>query len=139
MMNAEGTERPYPELVRIVDGILEECDDNVPCIVKKLDAVDEETRSEILVSDLLNAYQVFYFFFRTEPDTLTMERMDLEPASALRGGLKIEETDLLEMYFVIHDTVPVIVIHDGDKTVATFTGKAAYGQGRTVMERPEYR
>jgi hypothetical protein len=137
-MNAEGSGRPFQELVEIVDASLDACDDNVPCIAKKLGELDADSRNELLVSDLLNAYQVFFFFFRTEPDILTMERMDLEPASALRGGLKIEVTDLLEMYFVIHENIPVIVIHDGDKTVATFSGKTAYEQGRTFMKSPEY-
>jgi hypothetical protein len=138
-MEPAGTGRPYRELVDMVDAILDECDDNVPCIAQKLDGLDEADRNELLLSDLLNAYQVFYWSFRKEPDLLTMERMDLEPASSLRGGLLIEETDLLEMYFVIHNSVPVIVVHDGDKTVATFTGKTAYEQGRTMMESPEYR
>lgn len=137
-MSTAGDPRPYPELVALVDSILDECDEDVPCIVKKLDALDEETRNELLVSDLLNAYQVFYFMFRTEPDILTRERMDLEPASILMRGLKIEETDLLEMYFVIKGAIPIIIIHDGDKAVATFSGKPAYGHGRTFMQNPEY-
>lgn len=137
-MEPAGTGRPYQELVDIVDAILDECDDNVPCIAKKLDGLTEADRNELLLSDLLNAYQAFYWFFRTEPDILTMERMDLEPASSLKTGLLIEETDLLEMFFVIHNAAPVIVVHDGDKAVATFTGKTAYEQGRTMMKSPEY-
>jgi hypothetical protein len=137
-MSAGDARRPYQELVAIVDAILDECDDDVPCIAKKLDAVDEASRNELLVSDLLNAYQAFYWFFRTEPDILTLERMDLEPASSLKTGLLIEETDLLEMYFIVKDSVPVIIVHDGDKAVATFTGKTAYEQGREVMKSPEY-
>ncbi len=137
-MEPAGTGRPYQELVDIVDAILDECDDDVPRIAEKLDGLTEADRNELLLSDLLNAYQAFYWFFRKEPDLLTMERMDLEPASSLRNGLLIEETDLLEMYFVIHNSVPVIIVHDGDKAVATFTGKTAYEQGRTMMESPEY-
>jgi hypothetical protein len=137
-MTAAGSRHTYPELIAMVDDILDACEDDVPCIAKKLDALDEDTVAELLVSDLLNAYQAFYFLFRTEPDSLTMERMDLEPASALRGGLKIEETDLLEMYFAIRGNVPVIVIHDGDRAVATFTGKTAYEQGREFMQSPAY-
>lgn len=137
-MNDAGTALPYRELVAIVDVILDECDDDVPCIAKKLDALDDAIRSELLVSDLLNAYQAFFWFFRTEPEILTIERMDLEPASSLRAGLKIEETDLLDMYFVIPESEPVIVIHDGDKTIASFSGKDAYRQGRTVMQQPEW-
>jgi len=82
--------------------------------------------------------QVFYFVFRTEPDDLVRERLELEPASSLVGGLKIDETDLLEMLFGIRDAKPVIVIHDGDKAVATFSGTSAYAQGRMFMTSPEY-
>ncbi|HEX3001516.1 MAG TPA: hypothetical protein VHN82_03975 [Methanoregula sp.] len=137
-MQADGSGRPYRELVVLVDAILDECEDDVPCIIRKLDTLDKEVRNELLISDLLNAYQVFYFMFRTEPDILTRERMELEPASALRGGLLIETTDLLEMYFVIHEKKPVIVIHDGDKTVATFTGKSAYAQGLEFLQGPAW-
>ena len=86
----------------------------------------------------MNAYQVFYYFFRIEPDILVQERLDLEPASSLINGLKIEETDLLEMYFGIRNAMPVIVISDGDKVVATFSGKSAYEQGRMFLKNPEY-
>ena len=96
-------------------------------------------RDELLVSDQLNAYQVFYYFFRTKPDMLVQELLDLEPASSLIHGLKIEETDLLEMLFVIHENKAVIIISDGDKTVATFSGKSAYEQGREFFKNPEYR
>jgi hypothetical protein len=137
-MERHTRDTPYSELVELIDAILDECDDDVPCIAKKLDTLDAASRNELLVSDLLNAYQVFYWFFRTEPNLLAMERMDLEPASSLRSGLKIEETDLLDMYFVVREAVPVIIVHDGDKAVATFTGKTAYEQGREVLLQPAY-
>lgn len=129
---------PFRELVALIDGILEECEDEVPCIVNKLDGLDEAVQNELLVSDLLNAYQIFYFFFRTEPDALIRDRLELEPASSLRRGLLVEETDLLEMFFSIHANKPVIVISDGDKVVASFSGKSSYGQGRLFLENPEY-
>jgi len=137
-MSSAGTQRPFHELVALVDAILDECDDDVPCIVKKLGALEPEIRSELIVSDLLNAYQVFFYFFRTVPDVLVMERLELEPASALRSGLIIDEVDLLEMVFVIRESRPVIIIHDGDKAIATFSGGRAYADGKSYLENPEY-
>jgi len=137
-MSEAGNERPYSELVRIVDKILDACDDEVPCIVKRLDGLDERTRDELLISDLLNAYQVFYFMFRLDPGILIRERLELEPASSLRGGLLLDETDLLEMYFGIKDAKAVIVISDGDKIIAAFSGNAAYQQGREYLDKPEW-
>jgi hypothetical protein len=133
-----GSGIPFRELVLLMDTILEECEDEVPCIAKKLDAQKEDVLHELLVSDLLNSYQVFYFFFRIETDAYLRERLELEPASALRAGLLIENTDLLEMFFLIRESKPVIVISDGESVVATFSGKSAYRQGREFLENPEY-
>lgn len=137
-MSVAGPARPFHELVAVVDAILDACDDDLPCIAKKLGALEPEVRSELFVSDLLNAYQVFYYFFRTVPDVLVQEQLDLEPASSLRSGLKIDEVDLLEMYFIIREGKPLIFIHDGDKAIATFSGNRAYADGKAYLENPEY-
>ncbi|PKL64762.1 MAG: hypothetical protein CVV32_06680 [Methanomicrobiales archaeon HGW-Methanomicrobiales-3] len=137
-MSTAGSPRPFHELVEIVDGILDTCEDKVPCIVKKLGELDPEVRSELFISDLLNAYQVFIYFFRTEPDILVQEQLELEPASSLRAGLMIDEVDLLEMFFVIRESKPLIIIHDGEKAVATFSGGSAYRDGREYLENPGY-
>lgn len=137
-MSTDGSPRPFHELVAIVDGILDTCDDDVPCIAKQLGALEPEVRSELFISDLLNAYQVFFYFFRIVPDILIQEQLELEPASSLRTGLKIDEVDLLEMYFLIRNSKPVIVIHDGEKAVATFSGNRAYTYGKGYLENPEY-
>jgi hypothetical protein len=138
-MSEKGSAIPYSRLVAIADHLLEDADDDVALLARGIDALEEPVRDELLVSDQLNAYQVFYYFFRTEPDMFIQELLDLEPASSLVRGLKIEETDLLEMSFGIRDAKPVIVISDGDKTVAMFSGKSAYGQGRQFLKSPEYR
>lgn len=129
---------PFSRLVAIADRLLEEADDDEAHLARAIDALDQPVRDELLVSDQLNAYQVFYYFFRTEPDLLVQERLDLEPASSLVHGLKIKETDLLEMFFGIRAAKPVIVISDGDKVVATFSGKSAYEQGREFLKTPAY-
>ncbi len=137
-MSTAGSPRPFHELVEIVDGILETCEDDIPCIVRQLGTLEPEIRNELFISDLLNAYQVFFYFFRTVPDVLVMERLELEAASALRAGLMIDEVDLLEMFFVIRESKPLIIIHDGDKAIATFSGNRAYRDGKQYLENPEY-
>lgn len=137
-MEEKEAKMPYSRLVAVTDRMLEDADEDVVRLARSIDALEQPVRDELLVSDLLNAYQVFYYFFRTEPELLVQELLDLEPASALIGGLKIEETDLLEMFFIVRDTKPVIVISDGDRVVASFSGKSAYEQGRTFLKSPEY-
>jgi hypothetical protein len=137
-MSNKGTTLQYSRLVAIADKLLKDADDDVSLLVRSIDALEQPVKDELLVSDLLNAYQVFYYFFRIEPDMLVLERLELEPASMLINGLKIEETDLLEMFFGIRNLMPVIVLSDGDKVVATFSGKSAYEQGRIFLKNPEY-
>jgi len=137
-MSNKGTTLPYSRLVAIADKLLEDADDDVSQLVRSIDVLEQPVKDELLVSDLLNAYQVFYYFFRIEPDMLVQERLELEPASMLINGLKIEETDLLEMFFGIRNSMPIIVLSDGDKVVATFSGKSAYEQGRIFLKNPEY-
>jgi len=95
-------------------------------------------RNELMVSDLLNAWQVFYYYFRTVPDELVKERMELEPASSLTRGLKIDEVEFLELFFVMRDHKPLIVVSDGEKPVATFSGGNAFTDGMAYLENPEY-
>lgn len=137
-MTDKGEAIPYSRLVAAADSLLEAADDDPVLLARGIDALEQPVRDELLVSDQLNAYQVFYYFFRTEPDLLVQEMLDLEPASSLRGGITIEETDLLEMFFGVQDTKPVIIISDGDTTVATFSGRSAYEKGRQFLKNPEY-
>ena len=137
-MSEKGSAIPFPRLIAVADHLLEDADDDVVLLARGIDALEQPMRDELLVSDQLNAYQVFYYFFRIEPDLLVQELLELEPASSLVRGLKIEETDLLEMFFAIHENKAIIAIHDGDTTVATFSGKSAYGQGREFLKNPEY-
>ena len=93
-------------------------------------------RDELIVSDLLNAWQVFWYCFRTDPGIDLRERMELEPASSLATGLKIGEIDLLELYFGMREHQPIIAVFDGEKTVASFTGKNAYRDAIAYCRNP---
>jgi hypothetical protein len=129
---------PFPELAALADRLLEESDEDVERLAKKIGSLDAEMRNELMVSDLLNAWQVFYYYFRTVPDELVKERMELEPASSLTRGLKIDEVEFLELFFIMRDHKPLIVVSDGEKPVATFSGNTAYANGRNYLENPEY-
>jgi hypothetical protein len=129
---------PFPELAALADRLPEESDEDVERLAKKIGSLDAEMRNELMVSDLLNAWQVFYYYFRTVPDELVKERMELEPASSLTRGLKIDEVEFLELFFIMRDHKPLIVVSDGEKPVATFSGNTAYANGRNYLENPEY-
>jgi hypothetical protein len=137
-MSPDSSTVPFPELVSLADKLLEESDDNVELLAKKIGSLDAGVRNELMVSDLLNAYQVFYYYFRTVPDELVKERMELEPASSLPRGLKIDEVEFLELFFVMRDHKPLIIVSDGEKPVATFSGGNAYSDGMQYLENPEY-
>ncbi len=127
---------PYPDLVDRADRMLEECEDDVECLAARLGGLEPGVRDELLVSDLLNAWQVFWFSFRTDPGALLREQLELEPASALPGFLKIGEIDLFEIFFGIREDMPWIVVTDGEKTVASFSGRHAFGDAMKYCEDP---
>lgn len=137
-MSPDRSAVPYPELVALTDKLLEESDEDVARLAAKIGSLDADVRNELMVSDLLNAYQVFYYYFRTVPDELVKERMELESASSLSRGLKIDEVEFLELFFVMKDHKPLIVVSDGEKPVATFSGNTAYTNGMKYLENPEY-
>jgi hypothetical protein len=137
-MSPDNSAVPFPELAVLADRLLEESDDDVALLATRIGSLDADVRNELMVSDLLNAYQVFYYYFRTVPDELVKERMELEPASCLPGGLKIDEVEFLELFFVMKDHKPLIVVSNGEKPVATFSGGNAFSDGMQYLENPEY-
>ena len=137
-MSPDRSAVPYPELVALTDKLLGESDEDVERLAAKIGSLDADVRNELMVSDLLNAWQVFYYYFRTVPEELVKERMELEPASSLLRGLKIDEVEFLELFFVMKDHKPLIIVSDGEKPVATFSGGNAYANGMKYLENPEY-
>jgi len=116
----------YYELAELTDRIFAISDGNNDKLVELLDTLDENLKNELLSSDFLNAEQVFHYFFRTIPGKLAEERMILQPASALKTGLMIEEHDLLEIVFSIRRETGVLIVTDGERELATFSGSSAY-------------
>jgi hypothetical protein len=137
-MNPADTPVPYRTLVELADHLFEKCEDDVTCLSPMLDALDSVSRNELLASDLLNAFQVFFYFFRMMPDELVQERLELEPASSLIKGVKIDEIELLELFFAVKNHEPVIIVSDGETVLMTFKGKKAYAEGLKYIENPPY-
>jgi hypothetical protein len=124
----------YSELVVLADQLLEECDEDVKLLAEKLNGLPSQVRDELLISDLLNMYQTFYYFFHEVPDDILIDRMILSPASALPEGVLVEEIEFLELIFAVIDHVPVMVVSDGQHALATFLGADAYRDALIYIE-----
>jgi len=133
-MDPEGTPIPFSELVRVADAMFAECNDDEEALAPRLETLPEPIRNELLVSDLLNAWQVFFYFFRTWPIEIVRERLELEPASVLVPGVILEEIELLDLVFRVTDRQPVVTVSDGDTVLATFSGTTAYRDALSFIE-----
>jgi hypothetical protein len=125
-MDPGSTLIPFSELVRVADGMFAECGDDEAALAQRLETLPEPIRDELLVSDLLNAWQAFFYFFRTWPVEIVRERLELEPASVLVPGVFLGEVELLDLVFGITDRRPVVTVSDGDTVLAIFSGPTAY-------------
>jgi len=124
----------YRELSHIVDLLLDRVDEDTNALVKELDNFSPEIRDELFRSDLLNAFQVFYFYFREDPGDLERERLELEPASSLTGGVTIDEIELLELVFRLDKDGGVISVTDDERILANFRGKDAYRKAKEYID-----
>lgn len=118
----------YAELADLADDLFEASGDDDELLAERLDTLDGETRAALLSSDFLNAYQVFYYFFRETPDELVMERLQLHAASDLARGVVIDEVDIYDLIFSLDDGEPVLLLTDGDTALARFRGPGAYAE-----------
>lgn len=116
----------YEELGDIADALFAESDDDPASLSRLIDRLDPEVRSALISSDFLNAYQVFWYYFREEPEELERDRMTLEPASALLQGIRIRENDLYEIFFRVEDNIPVMAVSDGEQVLVNYPGPDAY-------------
>lgn len=118
----------YSELYSIADRILEIGEDRPDLLAGELERLPQSIRSELLASDILNAYQVFYYYFRKDPGDLEKDRLTLQPASALSTGVMITETDLFEVIFSVEDEEPLFSVSDGEQVIARFRGNDSYSK-----------
>lgn len=126
---------PSADMDDVADDIFVECEDDVVCIAARLEGLNPDLRWELLESNLLNAWQVFYYIFRFEPDDLTRERLELEPALAARSGVLLEHRDLFELVFIVRDRRGFIGVSDGETLLARFEGSDAYDEARAYVDQ----
>lgn len=125
---------PYTDLVRVSDRILETGEDNPGELARQLDLLDPAVRAALLGSDLLNAFQVFYYFFREEPGDLETDRLILQPASATSTGVLITEREFYEVIFRVEKGEPVISVSDGTEILTNFRGHHAYREAIRFLD-----
>lgn len=127
----------YLELAELADKIYAIAEDDVEKLAEILDDLEPDVRDELLHSDFMNAFQVFFYAFRELPTELGEERLILQPATAVGQGVLVEEHDLLELNFTETDGAPAILVSDGETVIRTFTGKGAYGRAFAFSEEYE--
>jgi len=133
-MTAGPQEKSYRDLANIADRLFIQSNDNEEELATALDSVDEEVRQDLLRSDLLNAYQVFYYYFREFPGELAKERMLLLPASTLSHGVILAEINYVEVVFQVEQGSPVITLHDEGQVIANYHGKDAFRNARQFID-----
>ena len=122
------------DLAALADDLLEESEEDPQELALLLDTLDPAIRRELLISDFLNACQAFFYYFRKFPGDLEMERLILQPASALVTGVIIAGMDLLEVVFRVEDDQPVMSVRDGEQVLVNYRGKDAYARAVRFMD-----
>lgn len=133
-MNAGPQGKSYRDLAKIAERLFIQSNDDEEQLATALDSVEEELRQDLLASDLLNAYQVFYYYFREFPGDLAKERLLLLPASALSHGVILAEIDYVEVVFRMEPGMPVITLHDEGQVIANYHGKDAYRNAKQFID-----
>ncbi|MBN2733591.1 MAG: hypothetical protein JXQ82_01880 [Methanomicrobiaceae archaeon] len=128
----------YYELAELADQILGIANEDLTELSEIIDDLEPRLREELLDSDFLNAYQVFYYYFRCEPREIVMDRLMLEPATSVKSKIHIDDYDILEMYFTVKNSSPEIVLSDGDAEIKHFSGKDAYQDAVNYAENKSY-
>jgi hypothetical protein len=122
------------ELAELADRILAIAGENEKVLTEVLDTLDAEARGELLVSDLLNALQSFYYHFRELPTLLGQERLTLQPAVATLDGIPFEEEKGVELIFRLEKGGPVIEVTELGEVLVKFDGSSAYRGARHYLE-----
>ena len=125
----------YQELGEITEQLFAACDDDPICVAKKLDTLTQSIREKVLSSDLLNAFQVFYYYFQESPDIFAEEILLFHPASLLMHGIPlIKDNGPYEMIFFVKQGEPVILLLNEDEIVIeSFSGRNAYKKALTYI------
>jgi hypothetical protein len=124
------------ELAVLADRVLQIAGDDVEQLAKVLDRLDPDSRAALLDSDLLNAYQVFYYHFRELPGSLAEDRLLLHAAQETRQGILLDGEGDLDLVFLTREGVPVMEIREADTVVTRFEGKDAYRRAQAFLAGP---
>ncbi len=125
-MNAGPERKSYRDLAKTAERLFIQSNDDEEQLATALDSVEDTVRQDLLTSDLLNAYQVFYYYFREFPGDLAKERLLLLPAPALLQGVILAEINDVEVVFHVEPDGPVITLYDEGRVLANYHGKDAY-------------
>ncbi|MDD1652961.1 MAG: hypothetical protein LUQ64_00295 [Methanomicrobiales archaeon] len=121
------------ELAVLVDRVLQIAGEDEARLAEVLETLDPDARTALLDSDLLNAFQLFYFHFRTVPDPLAQDRLLLHAAQDAREGILLDGDEDLDVYFLVRDGTPVMEVREADQVVASFGGKDAYRKAKAFL------
>jgi hypothetical protein len=125
MMQSDDRGR-FSDLSEIAEKIFTDCNDDPACIAHHLRRLDPQTLEEILSSDLLNAWQVFFYYFGEIPGDEAVEFLIFHPAGELIRGVPMGDIAIFTLTFIVRNNIPVIVISDDIQEVARYSGKDAW-------------
>nr|WP_319539655.1 hypothetical protein [uncultured Methanospirillum sp.] len=124
----------FADLADLVEGILDRCDDDPACIAAELNTLEPEKRAEILSSDLLNAWQVFWYFFEVYPGDEQVEFLVFHSAGELAGGVPMGQAGIFKLTFFVQGGEPGIIIEDDVTEVARFSGRTSWNDAKKYLE-----
>ena len=124
------------ELAVLADRVLQIAGEDVEQLAGVLDRLEPDVRAALLDSDLLNAYQVFYYHFREVPGPLSEDRLLLHAAQDTRGGILLDGDEDVDLFFLTREGVPVMEIREADTVVTRFEGRDAYRKALAYLAGP---
>lgn len=124
----------YADLADLVEGILDRCDDDPACIADALNALEPGTRNDILSSDLLNAWQVFWYYFQTYPGDEQVEFLVFHSAGELLRGVPMGDVGIFKLTFMVKAGEPCILIEDDIIEIARFKGLSSWSDAKKFIE-----
>ena len=124
----------YDALSALADSIFSRCDDNPACIAAEIRKLDPDTRSDLLMSDLLNAWQVFWYHFQEYPGDEAVEFLSFHAAGELARSVPMGDIGIFTLTFQVIEGDPEIGISDDVQEVARFRGTAAWRDTKAYLD-----
>jgi len=124
----------YSTLSDIADTIFRHCSDDPSCIAAEIHKLEPEDRGSLLSSDLLNAWQVFWYYFEDYPGDEAVEFLTFHSAGELARGVPMGDIDIFTLTFQVIDGEPEIRLSDDVQEVARFRGVVAWAECRAFIQ-----